>query len=476
MSAAPNLLFENAVALRARATPTQSNLLTQVDGRKSYMKNDVYQIVTDRIIGLLESGTVPWHRPWRGIDQWAQNLVSRKPYRGINQFLLNATKYPSPFWLTFRQVHLLGGSVKKGERSFPVVFWKRFKEEGNEDARTIPFLRYYAVFNVAQCEGINVPVIPEVEPPPKFARIEKCEWIVSEMPAKPIISHHGSVACYSPSRDEISIPEPELFESMEAYYTTLFHELTHSTGHLSRLNRKEVAEPIRFGSEPYSREELVAEMGAAFLCGRCEIENKTVNQSASYIQSWLEKLKDDRKLVVHAAVQAQKACDFILDIQREEEEGPSEPQPKEFKVVALRECPVPESMRICDTAETAAQYWRLHVTTNPYFNPDCECFVVLLLNTRRRVRGHQLVTIGTLDTVHIHPRDVFRTAVIDGGVAAVILMHNHPSGEPQPSDADVKITRDLIRAGQLMQIEVLDHIVMGNAKHCSLRELGHFYS
>jgi antirestriction protein ArdC len=368
---------------------------------------------------------------------------------------------------------LLGGSVKKGERSFPVVFWKRFKEEGNDEAKPIPFLRYYSVFNVAQCEGINVPTIPTIDPAPKFQRIEKCEQIVAGMPKRPPINHDGSSACYSPSHDEISMPEPEVFESIEAYYSTLFHELAHSTGHLSRLNRKEVTEPGRFGTDPYSREELVAEMGAAFLSGHCEIENKTVDQSAAYIQSWLERLKDDRRLVVHAATQAQKACDFILDVQREVEEGPGEPQPKEYKVVALRECPVPENMKICVQPDQAADYWRLNVATHPYFNPDCECFVVVILNTRRRVRGHHLVSIGIMDTVLVHPRDVFRAAVI-AGAAAVILMHNHPSGEPQPSEADIKVTRDLMRVGQLLKIEVLDHVIVGNAKHCSLRELGYF--
>jgi DNA repair protein RadC len=147
---------------------------------------------------------------------------------------------------------------------------------------------------------------------------------------------------------------------------------------------------------------------------------------------------------------------------------------KEYKVVALRECPLPEQMKICDTPDTAADYWRLHVATNPYFNPEAECFVVILLNTRRRVKGHQLITIGTLDTILVHPREVFRVAVISSS-AAVILMHNHPSGDPAPSEADIKVTRDLIRAGQLMKIDVLDHIIMGNPKHSSLRELGFFY-
>lgn len=149
--------------------------------------------------------------------------------------------------------------------------------------------------------------------------------------------------------------------------------------------------------------------------------------------------------------------------------------PKEFKVVALRDCPVPESMLICETPDQAADYWRLHIQSHPYFDPERECMAVILLNTRRRVKGHQLVSIGTMDTILVHPREVFRAAVVSCA-AAIVLMHNHPSGDPAPSDADIKVTRDLIRAGQLLKIEVLDHIIVGNPKHCSLRELGYFYN
>lgn len=148
---------------------------------------------------------------------------------------------------------------------------------------------------------------------------------------------------------------------------------------------------------------------------------------------------------------------------------------KEYKIVALRECPLPESLQVCETPDSAAEYWRLHVDTNPYFNPECECFVVLLLNTRRRVKGHQLVTIGTMDTLLVHPREVFRVAVISSA-SAVVLMHNHPSGDPTPSEADIKVTRDLIRAGQLMKIDVLDHVIMGRPNRSSLRELGYFFA
>jgi DNA repair protein RadC len=150
-------------------------------------------------------------------------------------------------------------------------------------------------------------------------------------------------------------------------------------------------------------------------------------------------------------------------------------QPVEYKVIALRECPTPSEMQICDTPELVAEYWNLHIKTAPVFNPDCECFVVLLLNTRRRIKGHQLVSIGILDQILVQPREVFRAAIITAA-SAVVLAHNHPSGDATPSEADIKTTRDLIRAGQLLKIDVLDHIIIGNPCHSSLRTLGYFYS
>jgi DNA repair protein RadC len=148
-------------------------------------------------------------------------------------------------------------------------------------------------------------------------------------------------------------------------------------------------------------------------------------------------------------------------------------QPYEYKVTPLRECPTPESLRLCDTPQKVADYWRLHVPAHPYFSAECECFVVLMLNTRRRVKGHYLVSVGTQDTILVHPREVFRLAIMTAA-AAIVITHNHPSGEATPSEADVKVTRDLIRAGQLLKIEVLDHVVIGNPHHSSLRELGYF--
>jgi DNA repair protein RadC len=146
--------------------------------------------------------------------------------------------------------------------------------------------------------------------------------------------------------------------------------------------------------------------------------------------------------------------------------------PKEYRVTALRDCPVPDDMLVCETPEQAVAYWRLHIETHPYFNPECECFVALFLNVRKRVKGHQLVTIGTMDTLLVHAREVFRAAIISSA-ACVLLMHNHPSGDSQPSEADIKVTRDLQRAGQLLKIEVVDHVVIGRPNFTSLRALGY---
>jgi len=147
----------------------------------------------------------------------------------------------------------------------------------------------------------------------------------------------------------------------------------------------------------------------------------------------------------------------------------------EYKLVSLRECPLPEDMPLCDQPDRAADYWGTHVVHHPAFNPDAECFVVLLLNTRRRIKGHVMVSTGTLDTLLVHPREVFRAAIV-AAASAVVLMHNHPSGESMPSEADIKVTRDLIRAGQLLKIEVLDHVIVGANRSSSLRALGYFQS
>jgi len=295
-------------------------------------KADAYQVITDRIIGLLEKGVVPWQKPWRGGDMVPRNLTSKREYRGVNVFLLHAMMYESPFWLTFNQAKELGGHVKRGERACPVVFWKWLDVEAPHEQsgkKTVPFLRYYSVFNVGQCEDIPPDKIPSLgERQREHSPIAEAERIVAGMPKRPEIRHGGGRACYVPSVDRVDMPKPEAFLSEQDYYSVLFHELTHSTGHESRLNRKGVASPdgewSAFGSTPYAREELVAEMGAAFLAGHAGIVERTINNSAAYVQSWLQRLKQDSRLIVQAAGQAQKAADFILDRQSVHQETESE--------------------------------------------------------------------------------------------------------------------------------------------------------
>lgn len=151
------------------------------------------------------------------------------------------------------------------------------------------------------------------------------------------------------------------------------------------------------------------------------------------------------------------------------------PDPVEYKVVSLRECPLPEGLQECDSPQKAVEYWHRHIATLPSFNPEVETCVALHLNTRRRVRGHHLVATGTLDTLLVHSREVYRAAIVAAS-QAVVLMHNHPSGDPSPSEADIRVTRDLIRAGQILKIELLDHVIVGRARYSSLRELGYFYA
>jgi len=269
----------------------------------------VYEIVTEQVIKQLESGVAPWRKPWR--TEMPCNLVSGKAYRGMNVFLLGSQGYASRYWLTFNQANKLGGHVKRGEQSSVVTFWHIGEEKVRTDgSKTRPFLlRYYRVFNVCQTEGIAEKLgLGESARP--VASIEQCEAIVAGMPNAPRMEQSIG-AWYRPSTDSVGMPARALFTSAEEYYSTFFHELTHSTGHASRVGREGIEQLNTFGSESYSKEELVAEMGAAMLCGVTGIAPATLQNSAAYLKTWIERLKSDSRLLVSAASAAQKAADYI---------------------------------------------------------------------------------------------------------------------------------------------------------------------
>lgn len=272
----------------------------------------VADVITNRIIEKLEAGTVPWQKSWSGGSEWPKNLISKKEYRGVNALMLNMGEYGSPYWVTFKQCSDLGGSIKKGEHGYPVLFYTWLNDKSDsENERKIPFMRFYKVWNLVQCEGINSDKVPAVVERNENERLDVCEGVVASMKLCPEIKHMEQRAYYSPKLDYVNMPKMESFNSSEDYYSVLFHELVHSTGHDSRLKRKDFNES-GFGSESYSKEELVAELGAAFLCGYCGIDVATIDNSASYIQSWIKRLKSDKTLIISASGQAQKAFDYII--------------------------------------------------------------------------------------------------------------------------------------------------------------------
>lgn len=283
---------------------------------------DVYSIITEKIIQQLEHGTVPWRKPWHdgGIPT---NLISKRPYRGINLMLLAMAGYEHNLFLTSKQLKELGGSIKPEEKPHLVVYWnyvdkKNIDSTDTDDAREDTksnkkaMLRYYTVFNVAQCDGIPEKLIPKI---PHISHPEStCKLIVNGMPNKPRIQHKEQRAYYDPLKDYVNMPKQTSFTSDEAYYSTLFHELVHSTGHHSRLHRQGLIDMAEFGSTPYSHEELVAEIGSCYLQSHAGIRGE-FEQSVAYIQGWLKVLKEDRKCIFSASTAAQKAVDYILDIQ-----------------------------------------------------------------------------------------------------------------------------------------------------------------
>lgn len=291
---------------------------------KKNEKANIYEIVTDSIIKSLENGVVPWQKPWKSSIKGVNapiNMVSKKEYRGINFFILSnmmeVNRWDKPLFLTYKQAQDLGGSIKKGEKAIPVTFWKVFnktnKTEDDDSGDDKGFLlRYYNVFNIDQCEGIDLTKFEKNKELDEEKRIEIAESVIKEMPNAPVITFGGNRAFYRPSEDSVTLPNYANFKSPEGYYETMFHELGHSTGHEKRLGRKGITERTYFGSSDYSEEELVAEFTASYLMNHCGLFNKTKKNSAAYIQSWLKVLEGNRKMLVNCASKAQKACDYIL--------------------------------------------------------------------------------------------------------------------------------------------------------------------
>ena len=294
---------------------------------------NVYQMVTDRIIAQMEQGIIPWHKPWHGIlgkrssEDCAVSYESGRPYSLLNQFLLGeAGEYA-----TFNQIKARGGMIRKGEKSRMVVFYTqivkedpdRKDEDGNPKVVSIPVLKYYNVWNINQCEGLAArwegskqPEAPQTEP------LEAAEAIVAGYMAS---ANHPRLevkisdrAFYRPATDEVVVPMLSQYDDAAEYYSTAFHELTHSTGHASRLNRKGVTGVAAFWSETYSKEELVAEIGAAMLVSHAGIPaERAFRNSVAYLQSWVRALKSDNKMIVWAASRAEAAAKYILGIKEE---------------------------------------------------------------------------------------------------------------------------------------------------------------
>ena len=285
-------------------------------------RGDVYTRITDKIIADLEQGVRPWMRPWSA--EHAAGRITRPlrhngiPYRGINVVMLWSASvskgFACPLWLTFQQALELGGNMRKGESGELVVYANSItrteaKEDGTEEEREIPFLKGYTVFNAEQCEGLPAQYYARADAPTltPAQRIEAADAFFAATGAD--IRHGGTRAYYAEGSDHVQMPPFETFRDAESHAATLAHELTHWTKHDTRLARD--MGRVKWGDEGYAREELVAELGAAFLCADLAITPEVRDDHAAYIATWLKVLKDDKRFVFSAASQAQRAIDYL---------------------------------------------------------------------------------------------------------------------------------------------------------------------
>jgi antirestriction protein ArdC len=301
-------------------------------------KPEVYDYVTERIIARLEEGEVPWINTRTTPLLLARSATTGKIYRGVNAFLLTNSSHASAFWATYRTVQAMKGNVKKGEHSTMCVFWKRFETKemvvdrrtGEEKHKAVPVLRYYNVFNLDQCEGVQDPLLDAVDIPDPIAKAD--EVIANFTGKSEVVFGSNGKAFYSPSADRVVMPQQSAFTSSAQFYRTYFHELIHSTGHPARLNRFEAGQPVP--DNELGLEELVAEMGSAMLLAECGIFEECAEKSASYCQHWINELKADTKLIVKAAGKAQRAVDHILGRSYDHEEHHSETEPTPLAMAA----------------------------------------------------------------------------------------------------------------------------------------------
>lgn len=276
-------------------------------------KKNVYEIINEQIIKSLEEGFIPWKKPWSGGEMIPKNLISNKAYSGVNFFLLQLAPFESSYFLTFNQIKTRGGQLKKGSKGLPVTFFKMLDDKKNPDSK-IPLLRYYRVFNVDQVEGIEPPKEEKVCINEEFNNIDAAENLLKEIKENhaPVKEAYSSRAFYSCLDDSIKIPSKVQYEKEAEFYCTAFHEIIHSTGHATRLDRKTLYKCKTFGDHNYSEEELVAELGAAYLCALTGISNETLENSKNYIKGWVKVFKNDPKMIMRASAQAQKAVDFLI--------------------------------------------------------------------------------------------------------------------------------------------------------------------
>jgi antirestriction protein ArdC len=301
------------------------SIVIQSNQRRLKMNNKVAQIVADQIIAKIETEQLaPWQKSWVSKEiGLPRNGVSNKVYKGWNLFVL-VFMSENPYWFTYKQAKELGGNVKTGSKSVPIIYWNwiekgtgEFDENNKEKTKKVPFLRYYNVFNATQCEGLPEKFYPIADPLKIHDVITEAQAIVDAMPNRPQLLT-GNSAFYTPALDTVTTPALGSFNKAEDFYSTMFHELAHSTGHGTRLNRKGVTNHDIFGSHQYGQEELVAEFTASFLCYHAGILTKTIDTSASYLKGWMERIKEDPTMLIYSAQQAQKATDYIMGTKEED--------------------------------------------------------------------------------------------------------------------------------------------------------------